>query len=257
MTTSTDLRAPAPVDDRAEAMALARVAYDRFADVVEQLGSDDWGRPTDCEGWTVRDLVGHVLGALRSAASMRELVSQQSAVLRRSRRTGELQVDAMTAIQIERTADLSTDELVAQVRQMARPAAEGRHKTPVLMRKAIRVPVQMGGLDEWWSLGYLVDTILTRDAWLHRVDLCRAVGAELVLTADEDGRIVEDVVAEWARRHGRPFVLTVTGPAGGAYRSDPSVDGEPEHLTVDAVDLCRAVSGRAPGEGLLATEVPF
>jgi hypothetical protein len=57
-------------------------------------------------------------------------------------------------------------------------------------------------------MGYLLDTILTRDPWMHRVDIARATGRDMVLTADHDGRIVADVVAEWARRHGQPFTLT-------------------------------------------------
>jgi len=38
----------------------------------------------------------------------------------------------------------------------------------------------------------------------------------MVLTPDHDARIVADVVAEWAGRHGRPFTLHLTGPAGGS-----------------------------------------
>ena len=50
-----------------EAIALAETAYARFADSVEALGDDDWQRPTDCTGWTVRHLVGHVVGLMRAA----------------------------------------------------------------------------------------------------------------------------------------------------------------------------------------------
>ena len=121
------------------------------------------------------------------------------------------------------------------------------------MRTGVRIQVQMGTIDERWSLGYLVGTILTRDAWLHRVDLCRAVGAPVELTADHDGVIVADVFGEWARRHNEPFRLTVTGPVGGTFQAGT---GGPE-VKVDAVDLARMLSGRAQGDGLLATPVPF
>lgn len=56
--------------------------------------------------------------------------------------------------------------------------------------------------------GYLIDTIMTRDSWMHRIDVARATGAGLLLTADHDGHIVGDVVAEWAGRHGAPYQLT-------------------------------------------------
>jgi hypothetical protein len=90
---------------------------------------------------------------------------------------------------------------------------------------------------------------------MHRIDVARATDRELELTPDHDGRIVADVVREWARRHHTPFTLTLTltGPAGGTYVS--GVDGE--HLTIDAIEFCRTLSGRATGTGLLTREVPF
>jgi hypothetical protein len=74
-----------------------------------------------------------------------------------------------------------------------------------------------------------------------------------VLTPEHDGAIVADVVAEWGRRHGQPYTLHLTGPAGGRWSNG---SGGPE-LELDAVDFCRILSGRAHGEGLLETEVPF
>ena len=103
------------------------------------------------------------------------------------------------------------------------------------------------------NLGYLTDHIFTRDLWIHRVDICRATGREMTLTAAHDGRVVADVVADWADRHGRPFTLILEGPAGGAYRRGSGG----EELRLDAVDFCRIVSGRAEGTGLLATKVLF
>jgi hypothetical protein len=59
-------------------------------------------------------------------------------------------------------------------------------------------------VDEPWTFGFVIDTILTRDCWMHRVDTSRATGRDPVLTADHDGIIVADVVAEWSSRYGRP-----------------------------------------------------
>ena len=107
-------------------------------------------------------------------------------------------------------------------------------------------------------LGYLTDVILTRDPWMHRLDLARATGQDPVHTADHDGVIVADVVAEWARRHGRPYRLELTGPAGGSW----SFGTGGEEIVMDAADFCRVLSGR-PGPdggqpwGLLTTQVPF
>ncbi|MBV9293204.1 MAG: hypothetical protein JO222_12200 [Frankiales bacterium] len=106
---------------------------------------------------------------------------------------------------------------------------------------------------ETWSYGYLVDVILTRDPWMHRSDLAEATGRPMQLTADHDGVLVADVVAEWATRHGQPFSLTLTGPAGGQWAF--GTDGPA--LEYDAVEFCRLLSGRGQATGLLTTQVPF
>jgi hypothetical protein len=115
------------------------------------------------------------------------------------------------------------------------------------------VPQHVNGQQESWSIGYLVDTVLTRDTWMHRVDLADATGSSLDLTPEHDGAIVADVVREWAERHGRPYSLTLTGPAGGSWargHDGPTIE-------MDAIEFCRVVSGRGPAEGLLDIHVPF
>ena len=82
-----------------------------------------------------------------------------------------------------------------------------------------------GPVFEKWALGYLIDTIYLRDLWMHRVDAAHVTGRDLVLAQDHDGRIVADVVAEWARRHGQPFTLTLTGRAGPEAPSPPQMAG--------------------------------
>jgi hypothetical protein len=114
-----------------------------------------------------------------------------------------------------------------------------------------RQPV--GGRDEAWTIGYLIDVILTRDPWMHRTDIARATGASHLLTAGHDGVIVADVVAEWAARHGQPYTLHLTGPAGGSWTSG---EGGPL-IETEAVEFCRLLSGRGHAGGLLAIEVPF
>jgi uncharacterized protein (TIGR03083 family) len=106
-------------------------------------------------------------------------------------------------------------------------------------------------------MGYLVDVILTRDTWMHRSDIARAVGRDMTLTADHDGVIVADVAAEWAQRHGQPCTLTLTGPAGGSWTFGSPAATAPSY-ELDAVEFCRILSGRGTGEGLIATTpVPF
>lgn len=242
-----------PVPSHAEWMQLARDAYERLVGTFAGLDNQDWSRATPCDGWSVRDLAGHVVGSMRAAASLRETVSQQRAVKRRVAATGGQEVDAMTAIQLERTAELNEQQVVTELRALVEPALRGRSKMPGFVRRRAGFQVTMGAIDERWNLDYFLGCILTRDAWLHRIDICDTLDREPELDGD-DRRIVGDVAVEWARRHGRPVELTLTGPPGGHLSAGNGGD----EITLDAIEFCRVVSGRTTHpHPLLAHEVPF
>lgn len=236
--------------DRATLMRLAVTEYERFTASLAGLSAQDWARPTECPGWDVRAMAGHILGMAEMAASVRESVRQQRAAGKRP----EKGIDALTALQVEEHADLTTQQVVDGLRRTGPRAARARRRTPGLIRR-LRLPElqPIGGTPEAWTLGFLIDTILTRDPWMHRIDIARATGRELHLTADHDGVLVADVVTEWAGRHGQPCQLRLTGPVGGSWTFGT---GGPA-LTLDAVDFCRTLARREPASGLLATEVPF
>lgn len=242
-----------PALDRDLAMRLAATEYDRVVALLEQLTPDQWAAPTDCPGWDVRAMAGHMVGMARMAASFRETMRQQLAAKRRNKREGGLEIDSLTALQVEEQASLSTGELVDAMRRLGPKAVRGRRRPPGFARNRTIDPQVVGGREEWWTLGYLLDVILTRDPFMHRTDITRATGLPMQTTADHEGVIVDDVVREWSRRHGAPYTLELTGPAGGRWQEGS--DGE--EIVMDAFDFCRALSGRGPAGGLLAEEVPF
>ena len=248
----TDVATIPPIA-RQDTEQLAATEYGRLVEQLRSLEHDDWSKPTDCELWDVRAMAGHSVGMMSDFTSFRSLMRRMSAASRAAKKTGGPLVDAMTSMQVADHAELTVDELIARAEQNGPRAARWRAKAPALFR---RMPMKesVGGEPETWRMGYLLDTILTRDPWMHRVDIARATGREMTLTADHDGRIVADVVAEWARRHGQPFTLTLTGPAGREFVAG---DGSGEPITIDAIEFCRVLSGRASGDGLLKQEVPF
>jgi uncharacterized protein (TIGR03083 family) len=188
---------------------------------------------------------------LERVADPAEGARQEAATAERLKATGGLRIDALTAIQVEEHAHLTPGELAAALRAAVPGAMAGRRGTTPEVRA---MPFEPGPpFDGVWTLGYLLDVILTRDPWMHRVDMARATGAALVLSPEHDGRLVADVVADWTRRHGKPFTLALTGPAGGTFVAG---DGG-EAYELDAVEFCRILSGRAEGTGLLTQEVPF
>ncbi len=238
--------------DRETAMRLAATEYDRLADLFATLTPEEWRLPTECPAWDVRAMAGHCVGMAQMATGLRETARQLGAAGRAARRSGRPQLDELTDLQVQEHAHLADAEVAEAMRATGRAAAAGRHAVPRPVR-AVAFTDNGVGVKEKWRVGYLLDTILTRDPWTHRGDVCRATGRDLHLTADHDGLLVADVVAEWAARHGRPFDLTLTGPAGGRWR----VGEGGERIDLDAVEFCRVLSGRATGEGLLRTAVPF
>jgi uncharacterized protein (TIGR03083 family) len=234
-----------------EAMRLAAVECERLLAVADGLEEDEWQRQTDCPDWNVKEILAHVLGMLKLQSDGDERMRQFKIATLAAEQTGSLRIDAMTALQVREHAALSSDELRLALHNAVPRALAGRTGTTADQRAALYSSGLPG--EDAWTFGYLFDVILTRDPWIHRVDICRAIERETELSADHDGRIVADVVAEWARRHGRPFSLILDGPAGGRFSAGV---GGPE-LELDAVAFCRILSGRAPGSGLLATSVPF
>ena len=252
MTTTTPAQsAPRkPMLARPMAMRLAAVEYQRVVDLLRSLRVDDWAKPTACPDWDVRAMAAHMLGMAEMAASLRE----QRRQVRAAEMRGGVFIDALTAVQVEERAQLTPEQITSRFAAVAPKAVRGRRWAPAFIRRRTMPQRQLvAGQAEAWTIGYLIDVILTRDPWMHRIDITTATGAEHVLTADHDGILVDDLVTEWAHRHAQPFTLVLAGPAGGSWTVG---DGGP-HLELDVADFCRAISGRQSADGLLATEVPF
>ena len=72
-------------------------------------------------------------------------------------------------------------------------------------------------------------------------------------TPDHDGRLVADIVGEWAELHGEPFELHLTGAAGGTFSQGQGG----EVVELDALDFVRTLAGRLPGTGVLRHPLPL
>jgi uncharacterized protein (TIGR03083 family) len=252
--TTIDVATIAPLTHQ-EAMHLQANELERTLSLLRSLDDAAWAAPTDCPAWNVQAMYQHVLGACEAGASVRENLHQLRRARAYRRQHGGPLEAALSATQIRDRAELSGAQIVERLGAVAPKMVRGRARTPSFVRQHAKLKVD-GPVFETWKLGYLIDTIYLRDLWMHRVDVAGALSRPLELSADHDGRIVADVVAEWARRHGKAFVLDLAGPAGGTY-----VDGshlpEADRLSMDAVGFCRTLAGRAQAIGLLTTTVPF
>jgi uncharacterized protein (TIGR03083 family) len=236
----------------AEAMAIAEAENRKFGAALRDLRSGDWAKPTDCARWDVRDLAAHVVGSAAGQASPREFARQ----VRAGRPVAaEIEADywwdGMNEIHVRERAHLSLTQLLAEWDTNSQRALWARRRLPrpIARLPLLNLPAPVGRQ----PLSYLFDMGFTRDTWMHRIDLTQAAGTSFDADPAHDGRIVADVVAEWAATHGELFTLTLTGPAGGHYFSGK--DGEA--LELDAIDFARTLAGRLPGEGVLRHPLPL
>lgn len=238
-----DARAITPLS-HAEAGALARVELQRFLELLEALGPEDWERPTMCTAWSVRDILAHQAGAYCGGASFAEFRRQMSQKVPPGR---EL-IDVVNASQIAERAGRTPDELLAELRQVGPRAVAARQRLPWLLRQ---LPIPLPPLGRR-PLGYLTDAVYLRDTWSHRVDVSRATGRPLLLTAGHDGRftalIVRDLAPRLASRlDGATLVLDLHGPAGGRFRIGPAASAAAT-IAMDAIDFHLRASERITAE---------
>lgn len=198
-----------------EAHALAQAEFARLLAVVESLSGGDWAQPTYCTLWNVRDLVAHLAGGTATFSSWGEF--RRHYITNPHAKEWEKPEDACNYLQVKERAGRTPAEVVREFRETGPKELRFRYDLPWLVRM-LPLPTLPP-----ITLGYLTDTVLTRD-WLgHRLDLCHATGQELVLTSEHEGRltalVIRDVAKKVKRRlTGRTVELVLTGPAGGRYR---------------------------------------
>jgi uncharacterized protein (TIGR03083 family) len=223
-----------------EAVGQGEAEYAALLAMLRTLADADWQRPTECPGWRVREMVAHVNGAAEEAVRTRVQMRHMAVAMTRDRSMPT--VDSLSAQQVADRSGRTPAELLAELTDLARRAPRARSKAPALIRSR-PMPADSGALPSD-TFGYLLDVIYHRDVWMHRIDIARATGCDLVSSAAEPA-IVAQVVRDLARAWTGPaFTLTLTGRVEGSWLigTGDRIAGE---LTVDAVALCRLLSGRS------------
>jgi uncharacterized protein (TIGR03083 family) len=245
-----------PAVEHAEAMRLTAAENARLLDQLRSLTDEQWQAATDCTGWTVRDVVVHLVASAQAQANPVEFVRQLVTGRPLTAQIGGAHwVDGLNEAQLRARTDWTARMLPDLWERHSAAALTARRRTPALVRALPVLPMGtvLGVHLGWQPLRYLFDMGFTRDVWMHRIDIAGAAGIAAQLTPEHDGRIVADILAEWSRRHGQPYTLTLTGPAGGQFHA--GAPAEPQ--TVDAVEFARILSGRADGAGILRHKLPL
>ncbi len=236
-----------------EVIPLARVELERFLALVETLTSADLNQPTDCTLWSVKDIIAHQASHVFGLTRFGEFMDQFNPLRARAYTAkGMNGLDAANQRQIDLRAQWSRAQLIAEMRDHKESSFAGRQRFPALLR---RVTVPVPGSNLRVSLGDLIDNIYTRDMWMHRADICRATGREMVQTADHDGRIVALVVRELdhtlkASLTGQTVLYRLTGPAGGEWIIGGNSRPEAQ-ITMDVLEFNRLASGRSTAQQVL------
>jgi uncharacterized protein (TIGR03083 family) len=236
---------------RPEAKVLAEEEFHRYARLIGDLSDEELATPTECTGWDVRAMSLHILGSGEGQAKVRELLHQfRRGIPMNKHIDSHHWVDGVNEVQVRDRAHLTNEELTTQLAAIGPKAVRGRWRTPPPVRY---LPVPFGPPIGWAPLKYLLDVGFTRDVWAHRIDVCSALGREMEATAEHDGRLVGDLVTEWAGIHDEPFELHLTGPAGGTYSQGTGG----ERVELDAFELVRTLCGRIEGSGVLRHPLPL
>ncbi len=222
-----------------EAYTLMRAELELFLSLAESLAPDDWGKPTACAVWSVRDILAHQAGGYASGTGYRELVRQYSAIPKK----GQLPEDAINELQLRERADRSPTELIAELRQVGLVAIQ-KWAHQFRLVKPITVPHPVGGL---LSLRHLMWVIHSRDTWMHRLDICRATHRKFQQWREHDGRIVALVMRDLGillheKLEAQAVVFDLSGVAGGVWKVGSSE--ATATIQMDALDFNIFASGR-------------
>ena len=233
-----------------EAMSMAKLEFERFLTLVTSFSEDDWEKPTVCTLWNVRQVVAHVTGACASYAHWSEFKRQSNPKVQQPYRASGLSfLDSMNQVQVDDRASSTPAALINELQKVGPRAIATRSRIPALVR-ALRVPLPaLGGVV---PIGYLTDLIYTRDMWMHRLDLCRATGREMVMTPEHDGRIVALVVRDLEKKLAAKLRTTsiayhLSGDIGGMWllgaKTSPVAT-----IHLDVLDFNLLASGRLTPE---------
>lgn len=224
----------------AEAAILAAPLLARLLALLDDLGPEDWNKPTLCSEWTVRNVVAHQAGAYASGARFAEFRRQW---LRMPER-GRSMLDTVNAFQIAERAGRTPAELIAELRAVGPRAIAARQRLSPIIR-GLPIPVEPVG---WRPVGYVSDELYLRDTFIHTADICLATNRPVIFTPGPDSRIVALIVRDLAQRlpkslGGKTVAFDLTGPAGGCFRIGPAVEPAAT-MRMSVLDFNLRASGR-------------
>lgn len=227
-----DVRKPS----HSEWISLGRQIDDSLLETLRSLTETEWSTRTECEPWTVKDAVAHLIGWEEATLSPISLFRQgRNGWSSRSAHGGNW-LDTTNQYQVDSRASQSPAEVLARFAELTPRYHKVRSRyglfTPMF-------PFKEPFSGTWVPMRFLFDTIFVRDHFMHHIDICTALGRDLPV-GDAERRVTHDAIREWTEKAGASVTLELSGPAGGTF-----VRGSGEtRITGHAIDLCRVIAGR-------------
>jgi uncharacterized protein (TIGR03083 family) len=226
--------------DRARCRIHRDAEIQAWHDLLASIEGDEWHRRTVCDAWDVADIAGHLIGqaedVIRPLSFPRRFRKGKRAYPNAPR------IDAHMMVQADEHRGTPPAELRASFDTQWAKATRKISSNPELLR---RMTMQLDDIPRM-SLGYIRDILLARDLWMHRDDVCQALGRSFDAgpnAAELIAQVIYDLEAAgpfWGERPA--VVLELTGQGGGTYRLGR---GEPVgRAGTDAVGYMRMLSGR-------------
>jgi uncharacterized protein (TIGR03086 family) len=132
-------------------------AYDaqRFASLTETASPDAWTRASPVDGWTARDVVGHLVEWLPGFVS----------------RSGV----TLTPVAVEDDPVAAWRQRAAEVQRVLEERGDATFESPMLGEM---------------PLGSAINQFYTTDVWMHSWDLARALGVEFDLGEERSAEVL-------------------------------------------------------------------
>ncbi|MGW6280739.1 maleylpyruvate isomerase family mycothiol-dependent enzyme [Kribbella sp. NPDC055071] len=226
--------------DRATCRVHRDAELQAWHDLLASVEGDEWHRRTVCDAWDVADIAGHLIGQAEDVITPWSFPRR----FRKSKRVypDAPRFDAHMMIQADEHRGTPPAELRTSFDTRWAKATRKISSEPQLIR---RFSMQVED-NPRMSLGYIRDILLARDLWMHRDDVCQALGRSFdagPYAAELIAQVIYDLEASGPFWGERPAVeLELTGQGGGTYRLGR---GEPVgRASVDAVSYMRTLSGR-------------
>ena len=236
MNTRTAEAVPAVALTRIEANRLMSSQYEALLATLRELPPEAWHAVTDCDPWTVKDIVAHLVGWAEALTSASQFRRQLFEGRRRTKEMGNL-LNAVNQVQVDDRAPMSPAQLLERW-EVVMPKFERVRRGAGTVGRIL--PFYEGSIIGFSNVAYLANTIYTRDTFMHRIDISRATSTELHLGPREQ-RLMEDVLVDWSRRTGAAARVDLEGPAGGSYLVGT---GQIATIEGDAVEVARVLAGR-------------